>query len=688
MKKIISSLLTVAAALFMTGCYTAAGDIDTETTAVRITLSPGDIEFTSEGLTAAGDAYGTYIVVVNPLDKMNEHWTAELVDTPWAELDYYTTSPDGVVEKTLRITCTANIGYKRIGTLRITLDSGESADFDIVQTGLKADATLSLSKTSLQMMALEPDPETITFETNMAAATVAVAPAEGETNTDDWLSWTIDAQTHKITFSAKDNLSPEDARELTVVVSAGSKETSLATQNVTVRQLANETYLFLYGPGVPHYPTIDVAVQMDKADLSFSLSQYFKDGRVIIATSNKASQFPRYAVAADGTVTVLNNSTEETAAAAADFDVAGMRRLQIAITLDSNFDIENVTAAFERVSTRNAMPDSELPNYPTKDYVTRSGGAKTWMTVGLHWNGGEAMGAFKLGSGLVAGHQTGGYGNVAPYTSRNAAYDTEENGGAVKEVTDASGKPLGDIYGRLYSMSELLTGSPNGALNPCEAGSSVLINSPIGEPGSKLTDAVGSVFTLESLSHTTLITYEASAAGDAQAEADHPNLVMQIQGICPYGWHIPNVQDWKDLVWAASAQNATDYPVAATTATYNALGTGTITNFASLLFSEDWDTYNPTLKAEKRSTSAAAFGYNMFSNGWRLYKTGYDYGPGDDNPRMYTFIPIIGTYTATKKAGWRIWNQGREANMRFDSASDLGNGCGVSIRCVKNYENF
>ena len=47
-----------------------------------------------------------------------------------------------------------------------------------------------------------------------------------------------------------------------------------------------------------------------------------------------------------------------------------------------------------------------------------------------------------------------------------------------------------------------------------------------------------------------LAVYAATAAGDAQAEAEHPNLKMQIQGICPYGWHIANMQDWKDLVWA------------------------------------------------------------------------------------------------------------------------------------------
>lgn len=161
---------------------------------------------------------------------------------------------------------------------------------------------------------------------------------------------------------------------------------------------------------------------------------------------------------------------------------------------------------------------------------------------------------------------------------------------------------------------------------------------------------------------------------------------MQIQGICPYGWHIANMQDWKDLVWAAHAQGAADYPVDAATATYRAFGDGTLTNFAALLFTSDWNIYNPDCPAEKISTAAADFGFNMFSQGWRLYKTGYDYGPGDNDPRMYSFIPLIGDYSATKKAGWRIWNQSREANMRTNGGFDFGNGCGGAVRCVKNYK--
>ena len=73
-----------------------------------------------------------------------------------------------------------------------------------------------------------------------------------------------------------------------------------------------------------------------------------------------------------------------------------------------------MTWSWERVTTPNCMPDTEVAAYPIKAYVTRDGGTKTWMTVGLHWAGDATIGRYKLGSGLVSGHQTGGYGNEAP----------------------------------------------------------------------------------------------------------------------------------------------------------------------------------------------------------------------------------------------------------------------------------
>lgn len=161
---------------------------------------------------------------------------------------------------------------------------------------------------------------------------------------------------------------------------------------------------------------------------------------------------------------------------------------------------------------------------------------------------------------------------------------------------------------------------------------------------------------------------------------------MQIQGICPYGWHIANMQDWKDLVWAAHAQGAVDYPVDAATATYRAFGDGTLTNFAALLFTSDWNIYNPDCPAEKISTAAP------ISDSTCSVRAGASTRRVTTTVRATTIractrsIPLIGDYSATKKAGWRIWNQSREANMRTNGGFDFGNGCGGAVRCVKNYK--
>ena len=95
-------------------------------------------------------------------------------------------------------------------------------------------------------------------------------------------------------------------------------------------------------------------------------------------------------------------------------------------------------------------------------------------------------------------------------------------------------------------------------------------------------DAVGNSITLEPILKADLKDYAASDGGNTQAEADHPSLSMQVQGICPYGWHIANMSDWKDLIYAVaeSSKSYSDYPVAAATASYGAMTSGNAANAA------------------------------------------------------------------------------------------------------------
>ena len=270
MRKFISGLLAIAAAAF-TGCYESGTDADNTSREARISISPAAIGFDADGRTTDGLAFGTYIVTVNPYGKMYSDWHAELVGTDWATLDYHTASPDGAVEKALRITCSANTDYKRTGTLRVTLSkTGESVDFSIMQVGLKPDATLTLSTESdIEMMAMEPAEVTVTFETNMPASTVTAKLEEGV----EWLTCTLDREAGTIVLAASDNTSPTDMREATVTVSAGTEDTSLATRQIKVRQLANGEQL----PSLADF--IDVVLEAGTTRLWLDVKNITIDGK-------------------------------------------------------------------------------------------------------------------------------------------------------------------------------------------------------------------------------------------------------------------------------------------------------------------------------------------------------------------------------------------------------------------------
>ena len=174
-----------------------------------------------------------------------------------------------------------------------------------------------------------------------------------------------------------------------------------------------------------------------------------------------------------------------------------------------------------------------------------------------------------------------------------------------------------------------------------------------------------------------------AALSDEAAEELYPQISAQIQGICPYGWHIANLQDWKDLFYAAyKAAEGGDYPIDESATHYSAF-TSALTNVGAIMYDEDFGNYRTS--GFTISERAEAFGFNIFCQGWRLRRTGYDYGPGDNDPRFYAIIPMRGQYTASKKAAWRVYTTGN-GSITVDDGFDFGNGCGAAIRCVKNYK--
>ena len=146
-----------------------------------------------------------------------------------------------------------------------------------------------------------------------------------------------------------------------------------------------------------------------------------------------------------------------------------------------------------------------------------------------------------------------------------------------------------------------------------------------------------------------------------------------------------NIQDWKDLIWAAAqASKGSRYEIAESSASYKAIGGGSIANLSTILFDASWNTYS---SGSPISPLAPDFGFNMFIQGWRLYDTGYNYGATSGDPRFYAWIPLLGQYTSKKTSFWRIYISGHtKTDMTLNDGFDLGNGSGAAIRCVKNYK--
>lgn len=686
--RIIASALALSMAV---ACYDDGTDfIDNAT---RITLTPGVERFNADGTLESGNESFVAAVVINEGNAMSDMtWEASVVGNPaWVKVQNTTVTTEFkesvsgnvhmITAPGVEVLVQPNPDWRRYFTLHIKTADNTEAAYRFEQLGSKPDALAESETKDILFMAMATKgsvEETVTYTSNMDNVYRYEVEYEGESK--GWITIT-DNGAGSVTLKAADWSDPEKSRTAVLKIIVGTPETSEYTLKIPVTQNANYDFFYMYGASADGRAASEAIELVRTAVGIYETSAYFiasADNEIRFNLNGRTVSYPQIALAADGTIKEI--ASESVALPAGpEIDVDGMRKLLL--------NTDAMTWSWERISTPNAMPDSEVTKYPTKEYVTRAGGTKTWMTVGLHWNGGAQIGRYKLGSGLVSLHQPGGYGNEAPYPARNPEYDTVENGGKIETVKDASGVELGDLYGRLYSFSEALTGDANGCLNDCTNGSSVYIDYPLGAPGTKYLDAVGREITIDVVAADALAGFAASAAGDAQAEERFPELVTQIQGICPYGWHIANHQDWRDLIYAAS-QAGGDKPVDQKLAYYNTFGNGYIANFGALLFSADWDKYNPENKcAANRSSAADDFGFNMFSQGWRLYKTGYDYGPGDNDPRMYAFIPVIGTYTAGSACkAWRMWNQSRESQMRTNGGFDMGNGCGGAVRCVKNYK--
>ena len=612
----------LSAAMLLAGCYSTDTDDDLLSTATLISIYPSTV--------SVGSAAATQNVVVTlaPKSKRNLDWSCS-VQSAWvtAVREKVPGESTGTVyEDAVVLVFLENTAYKRQTTLTITASDGTVLEVPVVQKGIYADAYVKAAPESLTFMAENPQPAAVAIDTNMDTF-AAVSDS-------DWCT-VVDNGDGTITVTCTEYGDNTADRTAEITVTAGTPDTSEARTVIPVTQLRKDVYCYLYGSGVPKYPTREKWGQMTKlSDRVYVDSVYVKNGRFSVYTTEGDTYH------LDGAGNLSAAETDLTV------DVAGLR----IVTLNLN----EKTYSIERITTPNCLPDSEVAKYATSTY-TANGRTKVWMRAGLDWNGGENIGGIKLGSRMVSdANNVGGYtSNVSSYeTVRVSDYDEVESGGKAQGEVEMSAK-----YGRIYTLTEFLTGTPKAAVELAR----LLTDWPAQyRPGSTFVDAVGNDIPVSSV--------KSLASADFE---NTPSLSMQIQGICPYGWHVANVQDFYDMLCAAAAaKGVTPNPLSAM------IGKWSVPDV--LRSAEGWSA------APTRHAAADAFGFDFFPQGRRLFKSGYQYYAS--RGEMFSCHP--GGLSSGVYQCWRINAlTNNAADLTVSTTYNIGD-CSASFRCVKNYENF
>ena len=612
----------LSAAMLLAGCYSTDTDDDLLSTATLISIYPSTV--------SVGSAAATQNVVVTlaPKSKRNLDWSCS-VQSAWviAVREKVPGESTGTVyEDAVVLAFLENTAYRRQTTLTITASDGTVLEVPVVQKGIYADAYVKAAPESLTFMAENPQPAAVAIDTNMDTF-AAVSDS-------DWCT-VVDNGDGTITVTCTEYGDNTADRTAEITVTAGTPDTSEARTVIPVTQLRKDVYCYLYGSGVPKYPTREKWGQMTKlSDRVYVDSVYVKNGRFSVYTTEGDTYH------LDGAGNLSAAETDLTV------DVAGLR----IVTLNLN----EKTYSIERITTPNCLPDSEVAKYATSTY-TANGRTKVWMRAGLDWNGGENIGGIKLGSRMVShANNVGGYtSNVSSYeTVRVSDYDEVESGGKAQGEVEMSAK-----YGRIYTLTEFLTGTPKAAVELAR----LLTDWPAEyRPGSTFVDAVGNDIPVSSV--------KSLASADFE---NTPSLSMQIQGICPYGWHVANVQDFYDMLCAAAAaKGVTPNPLSAM------IGKWSVPDV--LRAAEGWSA------APTRHAAADAFGFDFFPQGRRLFKSGYQYYAS----RGEMFICHPGGLSSGVYQCWRINAlTNNAADLTVSTTYNIGD-CSASFRCVKNYENF
>lgn len=670
--KIFKYLVLSAAVMGLASCQEV--DITERDQATRVTLSPLTAEFD-----AKAQSYTAAVQINKGTDLSTLSWEAEvtsgtdfvtLTKTTVEESYTGTYDTESVYTQTLeaiKLDIKANPEYKRTFEVTVTVADGTTVPFSFTQFGAKADAAVSTEVKGLEFLA-SGGAEVVEYTTNMGDV-VSFAFTNGDGSAATWLAAEA-VEVGKVKVTAQEWTDKTAGRNATMVITVGTAATSSASVSIPVVQLAAEDNYFVYGESAGDI-TAAAAIQMEKTQTEgvYTLKNFFCEGAkndIIINLNSREVVYPCWALAADGKVVVLESAA--TTYTAPVIEANGIRQLTV------NFN--DLTWSWERITTQYAMPDSELPNYPTKAFIARDGSMKTWMIRHMAWDGGDINP--KLGSGMVkhTGNGTGGTGGYAAAdfprtwndTERlNPAFETKESGlGTLETYSDD---------GRIYTYHEMLGYEARFGIGYAryENGPWVL--------GEKYTDARGTTYVFEVVSKTA-----ADYTGDNAAdEAKYPIFKVQAQGICPFGWHVANASDWLDLFYAMSqatiTMGETRYPVKAEDCTYKMFitGNGVPNTNGWLRYTKDWGT-------EYSADNADAFGFNYYPIGYRYMTQGFQ----NWSQRVMSFVPLPmagANSSAPNSAGGRynVINKTNSAHCANLANIDIGQAV-FPFRCVKNYK--
>ena len=667
--KIFKYLVLSAAVMGLASCQQV--DVTERDQATRVTLSPLTAEFDAQA-----QSYTAAVQINKGTDLSTLSWEAEvtsgtdfvtLTKTTVEESYTGTYDTESVYTQTLeaiKLDIKANPEYKRTFEVTVTVADGTTVPFSFTQFGAKADAAVSTEVKGLEFLA-SGGAEVVEYTTNMGdVASFTFTNGDGSAAT--WL--TAEAvEVGKVKVTAQEWTDKTAGRNATMVITVGTASTSTASLSIPVVQLAAEDNYFVYGESAGDI-TAAAALQMEKTQTEgvYTLKNFFCEGAkndIIINLNSREVVYPCWALAADGKVVVLESAA--TTYTAPVIEANGIRQLTV------NFN--DLTWSWERITTQYAMPDSELSKYPTKSYIARDGSMKTWMVKHMAWDGGNI--SPKLGSGMHKNVDAGtNYAAGAFPTSwndatvMNPAWETKESGmGTLETYSDD---------GRIYTYQEMLGYEARFGIGYAryETGPWLL--------GEKYTDARGTTYTIAEAPLKAQI--DQYTGDDAQDEAAYPMLKVQAQGICPYGWHVANAQDWRDLFYAmaqASKTGTHTYPVNEADCTYKQMINGGVPNINGWLRNtKDWgDQYI--------DEGADEFGFNYFPLGGRYMTQGFIwYGM---RCQMWVPLPMAGSKPADypSAGGGRI-NVVIKNNKTMTTALanlDIGQAV-MPFRCVKNYK--